>query len=368
MSEKEAYQILILDDDKENLELLKNTLRSVGKIFTAQSFDEAMKILEEKNIDLILSDNRLPQRSGVELLAEANKRWPHIVKILITEVPDAQTLALAINKAQIQKLILKPWEPRELQLIVANEMRRYELTAKATKSIKELKRKNEELKRINKQLLAEKQELENRLEEYQRQKYFSMEIAKRFEQANRELAEMREKLEEANRKLQELSITDPLTGLFNYRHLHRLLLVEFHRALRYDLPLSCMMIDLDSFKKINDSFGHIFGDQVLQAISEIIRTGIRRTDFAYRYGGDEFFVIMPHTNPDEAEHVAERLRHQIEQHEFELAQNKVAQTASIGVAGIPHPSIKSEQDLLQKVDEAMYEAKKAGGNKTVVFR
>lgn len=368
MSEKEGYHLLILDNDKENLELLKNTLRGIGKIFTAQSFDEAMKILEESNIDLILSDNRLPHRSGVELLAEAHKRWPHIVKILITASPDAQTLSFAINKAQIQKLILKPWEPRELQSIVTSELRRYEMTAKAAKSIKELKRKNEELKKINKALLAEKQELENKLEEYQRQKYFSMEIAKRFEQANRELAEMREKLEEANRKLQELSITDPLTGLFNYRHLHKLLLVEFHRALRYELPLSCMMIDLDSFKKINDSFGHVFGDQVLQTIGEIIRTNIRRSDFAYRYGGDEFFVIMPHTTAEEAECVAERLRRQIEERKFELGQSKIAQTASVGVAGIPHPSIKSEQELLQKVDEAMYEAKKTGGNKTVVFR
>lgn len=368
MPEKEVYHLLILDDEKENLELLQNTLRNVGKIFPAQSFDEAMKILNEKTIDLILSDNRLPERSGVELLAEAHKRWPHIVKILITAFPDAQTLSFAINKAQIQKLILKPWVPRELQLVVANELRKYEITAKAAKSVRELKKKNEELKRFNKELLADKQDMDRQLKEYQQQKYFSVEIAKRFEQANRELAEMRQKLEDANRKLQELSITDPLTGLFNYRHLHKLLQVEFHRALRYELPLSCMMIDLDSFKKINDAYGHVFGDQVLQAISEIIRTSIRRTDFAYRYGGDEFFVIMQHTNPDEAERVAERLRQQIEARTFEVAHEKIGQTASIGIAGMPHPSIKSEQDLLQKVDEAMYEAKKAGRNKTAVFR
>jgi len=368
MPEKETYHLLVLDDEKENLELLQNTLRNIGRVFPASNFEEAMEILEKSNIDLILSDNRLPTRSGAELLAEAHKRWPHIVKILITAFPDAETLSFAINEAQIQKLILKPWVPRELQKIVIGELKRCELTTRSAKAAKELKRKNEELKRLNRELSLERQELKNQLEEYQRQRYFSIEIAKRFEQANRELAEMRQKLEDANRKLQELSITDPLTGLFNYRYLHRLLQVEFHRALRYELPLACMMIDIDSFKKINDAHGHIVGDQVLQATSDIIKTGIRRTDFAYRYGGDEFFVIMPHTTPEEAENVAERLRQQIEQHEFKVEQNSFRQTASIGVAGIPHPEIKSEMDILQKVDEAMYEAKRTGRNKTVVFR
>ena len=364
---KEPFNILVLDDEKESLELLAGTLRSAGNLFLAQDFNEAMEILEKNNIDMILADNRLPTRSGIELLAEVRKRWPHIVRILMTAYPDTETLTRAINDAQIHRLILKPWTPRELKNVVLLELERYELITKAKTLAKELKKKNRELKRMNEQLMEQKEQLEKLVEEYQRQKHFSFELAKRFEYANRELAQMRHKLEEANRRLQELSITDGLTGLFNYRHLHRLLRVEFNRALRYDIPLSCMMLDLDFFKKVNDRYGHLFGDHVLQTVSEIVKTKIRRTDFAFRYGGDEFFVLLPHTSVDEAANLAERLRREIEQHEFKAGEETFHQTVSIGVAGIPHPDINSEKELLQRVDQAMYEAKRLGRNRKVIF-
>jgi len=362
------FHILVIDDEQENLELLSGTLRGTCKISTAKSYNEALDILENNEIDMILADNRLPGRSGTDLLIEAHRRWPNTVRILMTAFLDTDTVTRALNEAQIHRLILKPWTPQEVKNIVLLELDRYKTAMKAASLARKLKSKNKELSQVNEELMKQKQELEKLVKEYQRHKHFYADLAKKFQYANKELAHMRQKLEEANRRLQELSITDGLTGLFNYRHLYRLLKVEFHRALRYELPLSCIMIDLDLFKKVNDAHGHLNGDRVLQAVSEIIKTNVRRTDFAFRYGGDEFFILSPNTSVDEAATFAERLRSEIEQHEFSAEQVTFNQTASIGVAGIPHPDIKSDRDLLQKVDEAMYEAKKLGRNQRVAFR
>ncbi len=360
--------ILVVDDEQENLDLLSETLREVGKVSMARDYRSAIGILENSKVDMVIADQRLPGRSGTDLLIEVRERWPNVVRILSTAFLDTDTVTRALNEAQIHRLLLKPWTLQELKNVVKLELDRYKTALKAISLAKKLQSKNRELNRVNEELKRQREELQKLVEEYQRHKLFYAELAKKFQYANKELALMRQKLEEANRRLQELSITDGLTGLFNYRHLHKLLKVEFHRAQRYNLPLSCIMIDLDFFKKVNDAHGHLNGDRVLQAVSEIIKTNIRRTDFAFRYGGDEFFILSPNTSVDEAEFLAERLGTEIEKHEFTAEQAKFKQTASIGVAGIPHPDIKSDRDLLHKVDEAMYEAKKRGRNQKVVFR
>ncbi|MCL2346478.1 MAG: diguanylate cyclase, partial [Desulfobulbus sp.] len=117
-----------------------------------------------------------------------------------------------------------------------------------------------------------------------------------------------EALRESEERYRQLSLTDPLTGLFNARHLHERLLAEIERAERYDRALSLVVIDCDDFKSINDRFGHIEGDRVLQVLAGVITECLRRTDSAYRYGGDEFVLLLPEADGEAAYALADRLR------------------------------------------------------------
>ncbi len=158
-------------------------------------------------------------------------------------------------------------------------------------------------------------------------------------------------------RVQELTITDDLTTLFNVRHMHTLLDTEILRAQRYKKAFSMVFLDLDKFKQVNDTWGHIHGSQLLRETANIIQKSIRSTDYAARYGGDEFVVLLPETNKDGALLIAERLRKSIEQNEFLQDKGlKVHFTASFGVATFPEDA-KSKDDLIRMADAAMYEVK-----------
>ena len=163
---------------------------------------------------------------------------------------------------------------------------------------------------------------------------------------------------------QHLSITDGLTGLYNHRHFHEHLEVEVNRAQRYDLNLSLIMIDLDHFKKFNDSYGHLEGDTLLRKIAQILKSSLRETDYVARYGGEEFAVILPETNKAGASFAAERVRKTISEQTFGEVGEKM--TISLGVASYPDDACL-RTDLIKKADEALYRAKKEGRNRTCLF-
>ncbi len=168
-------------------------------------------------------------------------------------------------------------------------------------------------------------------------------------------------LRESEERYRLLSVTDALTGLFNRRHLHQLLPGEIERANRYHRPLAVLALDCDHFKRINDGFGHQAGDLVLQRVAGLILNSLRRTDFAFRYGGEEFIVMLPETGMGEALALAERLRQDVEAMVVELADEaRVRCTISIGVAAFL--AGESELLLLARADEACYEAKRRGRN------
>ena len=126
-----------------------------------------------------------------------------------------------------------------------------------------------------------------------------------------------------------------------------------------------MLMDLDHFKNINDTYGHLAGDMVLQDVAKIIQKNIRETDTAARYGGEEFIVLLPNTKKEDAVHLAERMRLSIENHTFPDMQN-AAITISIGIAGVPDKDITTEDKIVQCADIALYKSKQNGRNRTVV--
>ena len=169
-------------------------------------------------------------------------------------------------------------------------------------------------------------------------------------------------LEAEMTRLHELSVTDGLTGLANHRHFQERLREEFRRAQRYDDPLALILLDVDHFKALNDQHGHQFGDEVLRAFSDCLRTAVRETDFLARYGGEEFAVLLPKTHLGGALTVAERISHDVRRLRLGPEQ-RVVVTASFGVSSYPGRAVTAPEHLVRTADEALYRAKGEGRDK-----
>jgi two-component system cell cycle response regulator len=160
------------------------------------------------------------------------------------------------------------------------------------------------------------------------------------------------------------AITDKLTGLYNRRYFDHFLDFEIKRSTRQNASLALLMLDIDNFKQINDSLGHLIGDRILNKLGDIIKSIIRETDLAARYGGEEFSIVMSNTGLEEAAEIAERMRKAISACDFDI--KKLPTTVSIGIALYPLDST-SLQDLLSNADRALYRAKHEGKNRVCVY-
>jgi two-component system cell cycle response regulator len=164
-----------------------------------------------------------------------------------------------------------------------------------------------------------------------------------------------------NARLEALALTDPLTQVLNRRALTLRLTAELDRARRYESVVTLLMVDLDHFKRINDTHGHLVGDEALREVAAILRHAVRSVDVVARYGGEEFVVVLPETAEEGGIVFAERLRDSIASHEFHVpGRSALALTASIGVATFPAPRVESVEDLFARADAALYRAKADG--------
>jgi diguanylate cyclase (GGDEF)-like protein len=174
-------------------------------------------------------------------------------------------------------------------------------------------------------------------------------------------------MQDEKRRLEVLSITDQLTNTFNRSYLFLRLQEEFQRAQRYGLPFSYVMIDVDDFKKINDTYGHTVGDRVLNELAEEIRRVMRKSDLLARYGGEEFGILLPSTGLAGAMREAERVRVAIAKLAYSETPAGVRLTVSAGVAAFPHATVHTAEDLVVNADKALYKAKGAGKNRVCQF-
>jgi diguanylate cyclase (GGDEF)-like protein len=211
-------------------------------------------------------------------------------------------------------------------------------------TLKEVAKKDKELSKANAELLKE------------------ISIRKQTEAALREREEA----------LKHLAITDSLTGLYNRRHFNYLAEIEISRVLRYSRPLSVMMLDIDFFKRVNDTYGHTSGDMVLQMVAKIVTEHLRATDIPSRYGGEEFIVLFPETTAADAATIAETLRKTIEAATIQGEAGTIAITSSFGVNDYVEKTYSQShekilREFIDKADRALYAAKNAGRNKVTVY-
>ncbi len=170
---------------------------------------------------------------------------------------------------------------------------------------------------------------------------------------------------EYHEEIYRLTILDGLTQIHNQRYMTEFLEREVVRSQRHARPLSVLMIDLDKFKSVNDTFGHLCGDFVLRELADIVRSSVRKEDLFARYGGEEFVLVLVETNSDEAVLVADRIRQSIADHQFRFDATPVKLTISIGIASMAGDMTLTPASLLRAADENLYQAKRTGRNKVV---
>jgi len=180
------------------------------------------------------------------------------------------------------------------------------------------------------------------------------------------LFSQKQSLEVLNAVLESQSITDDMTGLYNHRHLIDLIDKELERAKRYHRNLSTVMLDIDDFKKINDRYGHLVGDRVLRELARLLKKSIRQVDTVARYGGDEFFIILPESAFHTAQLVAERIQKTVREYRFNQPERLLSLTVSVGISSFQDSKDIDLTQLVERTDQALLKAKSLGKDECFV--
>ena len=350
-------ELLLVDDDPAALKLLSRMLAKRYSVATVNSPQNALKWLKTDRVDIIISDYVLPGMNGVDFIKATHELAPDAKRMIITGQADLETTVASINEAQIDFFLTKPVREEELNQAVDKlwkhrqvQIERDRLAAQNQEMIGTLRGFNAELERT----------VEQRTKEL-------TEVNQRIVRALEEIEDKNHALVLLNESLNVLATVDGLTGLFNRREFHNRLTVEWERFKRYGRPFSLIMLDIDHFKKVNDSYGHECGDIVLAALGELLRQQKRRQDVVCRYGGEEFVIILPETSLDAAFKVAEKTRQLVAASDFRCGDLEIPLRVSQGVAGAAEQRPASDAELVKIADQGLYRAKQTGRNRTIVI-
>jgi len=299
---------LIAEDDPVSRKLLEKVLIKAGnKVVSVENGQKALELFNDKFFPIVLTDWMMPEMDGLELCRAIRKNtYPGYVFIILLTAKDSKDDIIRGLGAGADDYLTKPFSHAEL------------------------------IARLN---------------------------------TGKRVLELERSLKDANEEIRILSITDPLTGTYNRGYMTERLPQEIKRARRYSRTLSIILCDIDHFKKVNDTYGHLVGDRVLKDFAQCIRHSIRQdVDWTARYGGEEFLIVLPETDVNGASVMAERLKSELSQRVTETQGKQISITASFGVTGfgpdIPDEMISPEA-IINKADKYLYQAKRKGRNRAM---
>jgi diguanylate cyclase (GGDEF)-like protein len=305
----QAFTILLVDDDIISRKVVERHLRKAGfQVCSVSNGQQALDQLDRQFYPIVVTDWMMPEIDGPQLCRKIRERiTQNYVFIILITARDSKTDIVSGLQAGADDYLTKPIHPDEL-------------VARINTGIRVLK--------------------------------------------------LEQSLRSANEEIRFLSITDPLTGCFNRGYLNGRLPEEIKRARRYQHPLSVLLIDIDHFKKVNDTHGHQTGDRVLKSFAQCLTTQVRgKIDWIVRYGGEEFLVILPETDCKGALALAERLRRTVRAHPVEIPGGSLVVTASFGGACANfHENYQDAgmEAMINMADEQLYRSKKKGRNQSHV--
>lgn len=322
------FSILLVEDDVDDLLLFTKSLehnpRFPALIDTAHSADEALEKMKARQYHLILVDTHLDDDSGLHLLDAARAAQIEMPFILLTPVRDDRLVREAMKRGMADVIV------------------------KSESHFKQL---------------AEK--LRESYDKYCQANQAPAEIVEIIKSPEEEFSALVQKLDQ----LSEVTIKDELTGVFSHGYMHERIVREFSRASRYGYPISCLMLDVDHFKDINEKQGYRAGDLLLKESAQMLFDSCRLSDVIARYGGTEFLVLLPHVSYQGALQLAKRLRIRFTEHSFLKEQNEnIKVTVSIGVSSFPEDAMTRRSDLITFARRALLNAKAAGRNRCLLFR
>jgi diguanylate cyclase (GGDEF)-like protein len=303
-----SYPILLAEDNPVSRKMLEKMLLKKGfEVTSVENGRQALELFKERFFPIILSDWLMPEMEGPELCRAIRDLKPKgYVYIVLLTAKDTKDDIISGLEAGADDYLIKPAHHAELIARLKNGLR---------------------------------------------------------------ILELERSLKEANEEIRTLSITDTLTGIYNRGYLNERLPQEIKRSIRYQRALSIIIVDIDHFKNVNDSYGHLAGDTVLKGFVQCIVASIRdQIDWTARYGGEEFVVVLPETDFSGAKLLAERLRKAVSQEKHLLNGEKIHITASFGVTGFS-PATQTghmtAEKLLHQADESLYQAKHEGRDRVV---
>ncbi|MFQ6005171.1 MAG: diguanylate cyclase [Woeseia sp.] len=310
--------ILVADDEVAIRKLVGELLEAEGhEVTLAEDGQDALEKFKRSWHEIVFSDIRMPKLNGIELLGEVKEINANTQFVIMTSHASIDNSIDALKKGAFD-YILKPFADLDIVVDVANRA------------------------------------IEN-LSGIRRQQYLL-----------NTLARQNQELDSLNKEFREMAIRDGLTGLFNHRHAQQRLDEEFERAKTFDREFSVLFMDLDHFKFYNDTHGHQAGDEILEILASLMLEVVRELDTLARWGGEEFIVIAPETDREEACKLAEKIRAAVMGHSFPHAGEQPLGTVSLSI-GVASRSegVESSEQLLRLADDAVYFAKDTGRNRTV---
>lgn len=329
MNDQAQPRILIIEDDADQRMLIREALcihygDDDGRNITAIGSAEECLALDLDEFDAVLLDYHLPDMDGMTLLKKILSRCDLPV-IFVTGENSSGAAAEAIRHGA-QDYVVKLGDYLFALPVLVD--------------------KNIDQHTVRKDNIRLRLELESALDEVR---------VKNIQ------------LQEKNSQLVEIAATDPVTALANRRRFSELLQRYYSEAVRYGFDLTCCMLDLDHYKEFNDTFGHQVGDEILVATAEIIRSSLRSSDVAARYGGDEFVLLLPHTSVARAESVTQRIRQElvVVGNKYGRLENMLRLSGGIASLQASHP--KSANELVAMADKALYDAKDRGKDRVVIY-